>query len=199
MRADAKTAKTLIVVVPKFDVWRELLDYPVKEEPWDWSPKHHTCALDLEEIMNVSFAVRDLLDRVCPEVVATAESFAGDVLYLPNSALGRSPELHEESGLLGVRPRDIRPFWISVPMLYFFYERGFIPGLPRELLPEHELASAEYKVSGDVVFVTLPDRSRPLQVPINYMGCRLRDPDTKQWFELPIRRRRRGSRNRTKA
>ncbi len=194
LRADAKTAKTLIIVVPKFDVWRELLNCEIREEPWDWSPAHHTCALDLEEIMNASFAVRNLLDRVCPEVVATAESFAGDVLYLPNSALGHSPEIHEETGLLGVRPRDIQPFWISVPMLYFFHERGFIPALPRNLWPERKTVSADIKVSGDVVFVTLPGRKRPLQVPINYMGFRLRDPDTGNWFELPGRRRRRGNR-----
>ncbi|NOY80009.1 MAG: FHA domain-containing protein [Kiritimatiellaeota bacterium] len=191
MKADAKTAKTLIIVVPKYDVWADLLDYPTSPQPWKWEARYRTCALDVEEIKNVSFAVRGLLERVCPEVVATAESFAGDVLYLPNSALGRSPEIQPDSGLLAIRPRDIRPFWISMPMLYFFHERGFIPSLPRRSLPDREVVPVEYKVSGDVVFVFFPDREKPLQIPVCYMGCRLRDPQSGKWFELPARRRRR--------
>jgi len=193
MRADAKTAKTLIIVVPKFDVWRDLLPYPISKEPWRWEPRFNMSALDIEEIMNVSLSLRHLLQKVCPELVATAESFAGDVLYLPNSALGRSPELDPETGLLGIRPRDIRPFWITAPMLYFFYERGFIPAIPRKSLPERDLVRCEVRAAGDVVFVFLPNREIPLQVPVHYQGFRLRDPETGVWFELPRRRRSRRS------
>lgn len=188
MRSGAKTAKTLIIIMAKFDVWSGLLREELPEHPWKWEPKLNTCALDVDLIKNVSFTLRCLLEDVCPEVVSTAESFAGEVLYLPNSALGHSPEVNEETGMIGIRPRDVRPFWVSVPMLYFFHERGLIPALPRSRRADQEIVPIEYKTSGDVVFVRLPGAAKPLQVPVSYMGTRLRCPDTGVWFELPARR-----------
>ncbi len=189
MRAGAKTAKTLIIVVAKSDVWIDQLNAEVTPAPWQWEPRFHTCALDIDAIKNVSFALRSLLEDVCPEVVSTAESFAGDVLYLPNSALGGSPELSEDTGMLGIRPQEVTPFWVSVPMLYFFYEWGFIPALPKGRRPERDTVAVEYKVSGDLAFVKLPGQEKPLQVPVCYMGTRLRCPNTGMWFDLPARRR----------
>jgi hypothetical protein len=122
-------------------------------------------------------------------MVPTAESFAGEVIYLPNSALGHSPELNAETGMIGIRPRDVAPFWVSVPMLYFFHEKGFIPALPASRRAARETVPVEYKVSGDVVFVRLPGREKPLQVPVSYMGYRLRCPGTGVWFDMPARRR----------
>ncbi|MBN2452007.1 MAG: FHA domain-containing protein [Lentisphaeria bacterium] len=188
MRSGTKTAKTLIIVVSKFDVWQELLDEELPPEPWEWEPKFNTCVLDIHLLRNVSFQLRHLLESICPEVVATAESFAGEVLYVPNSALGHSPELNGETAMIGIRPRDVHPFWVSVPMLYFFYERGFIPALPRSRRPSRETVAIEYKISGDVAFVKLPGHEKPLQVPLSYMGYRLRCPGTGLWFDLPSRR-----------
>lgn len=202
LRAGSKTAKTLILLVAKADVWKHLLSFDLPDEPWEWDSRSNTCALDVNMVKNVSFATRTLLEEVCPEIVATAETFAGDVLYLPNSAIGRSPELNEESGMLGVRPQDMSPIWVSVPLLYFFYERGLIPALPPAHIKQHipEAVPIECKTSGDVVFVTLPDRKQPLQVPVFYMGARLRDPVSGVWFDMPTKRnaRRTGSRAKTK-
>lgn len=189
MRSGAKTAKSLIIIVSKFDVWSQLLDEEPPREPWTWDPKLNTCVLDVETIKNVSFQIRTLLEDVCPEIVTTAESFAGDVLYIPNSALGHSPELNEDSGMIGIRPRDVAPFWVSMPMLYFFHERGFIPEKPRGRRPDQKAVEVTCKISGDVVFVTIPGRVKPLQIPVSYLGTRLRCPGTDQWFDLPRRRR----------
>jgi hypothetical protein len=149
----------------------------------------NTCVLDIHLLRNVSFQIRHLLETICPEVVATAESFAGQVIYLPNSALGHSPEVSPESGMIGIRPRDVRPFWVSVPMLYFFHEKGFIPGLPKTKRPKRETVPIEYRISGDVAFVKLRGTEKPIQVPLSYMGYRLRWPGTNLWFDLPARRR----------
>jgi hypothetical protein len=189
MRSGVKTAKTLILIVSKFDVWSQLLDEDLPPEPWEWDAKLNTCVLDVETIKNVSFQIRTLLEDVCPEIISTAESFAGDVLYIPNSALGHSPEISEESGMIGIRPKDVHPFWVSVPMLYFFQERGFIPALPRNKREKRETVSVSCKVSGDVVFVSVPERMKPLQIPVSYLGTRLRCPGTDLWFDLPRRRR----------
>jgi hypothetical protein len=189
MRSGAKTAKTLIVIVSKFDVWSQLLDETPPEEPWVWDTKLNSCVLDTEAIKNVSFQIRSVLIDICPEVISTAESFAGDVLYLPNSALGHSPELNDETGMIGIRPKDVHPFWVSVPMLYFFQERGFIPALSHNKRKKRKTVSVSCKVSGDVVFVTIPGRAKPLQIPASYMGTSLRCPGTDLWFDLPRRRR----------
>ncbi|NLF18361.1 MAG: FHA domain-containing protein [Lentisphaerae bacterium] len=189
MRSGVKTAKTLVIIVSKFDVWRDLLDEELPDEPWQWDTRCNTCVLDIHLLRQVSYQLRCLLETICPEMVTTAESFAGDVLYIPNSALGHSPELNPDTGMVGIRPRDVKPFWVSVPMLYFFYEKGFIPALPASRRPHRETVPVEHKISGDVVFVKIPGREKPLQVPVSYLGCRLRCPGTQVWFDMPVRRR----------
>jgi hypothetical protein len=184
MRSGRKTAKTLIILVAKYDVWQQLLDAELPQEPWHWDNASNTCALDISLIKNVSFALRHLLEQICPEVVSTAESFAGEVLYLPNSALGHSPELNESTGMIGIRPQDVAPYWVSVPMLYFFYERGFIQDVRpenRQLRPE---TAASCKLSGDIYFVSLPGLKKPLQVPLSYAGRQLRCPGSDMWFTI---------------
>ena len=185
MRSVKKSAKTLLLVVSKFDVWKHLLDMDVPKEPWVWEPDYNTCVLDVDLIKNVSFAVRQLLLQHCPEVVATAESFAGEVLYMPNSALGHSPELNPETGMIGIRPSDVAPFWVTVPMLYFFYEREFIPPVPEQKRVRHEDTPVSCKLMGDAYFVTLPGRTMPLQIPVSFAGYQLRCPGTDMWFTVP--------------
>lgn len=185
MRSGRKTAKTMIVLVSKFDVWKQLLDFELPAEPWKWEPEYNTNALDVDLIKNVSFAVRHLLDQVCPEVVTTAESFAGEVLYLPNSALGHSPEINDASGMVGIRPVDVDPFWVSVPMLYFFYERGFIQSIPEYAREKHPETEVKCTLSGDVFFVKLPNQPKPLQIPLSFAGHQLRCPGTDKWFTVP--------------
>ncbi len=185
MRSGRKTAKTLILMVSKFDVWKQLLDFELPAEPWQWESEYNTNALDVDLIKNVSFAVRQLLDEICPEVVTTAESFAGEVLYLPNSALGHSPEVGE-NGMVGIRPIDVEPFWVSVPMLYFFFERGFIQPIPEHSRKKHKETPCECTLSGDIFFIKLPGRTKPLQVPISFAGHQLRCPGTDYWFTVPM-------------
>jgi hypothetical protein len=60
------------------------------------------------------------LQELTPEFVASAEDFSNHVIYIPCSALGRPPEVQEGSGMLGVRTKDIKPRWVTVPVLYMF-------------------------------------------------------------------------------
>lgn len=184
-RRRSKSRKRLIIIVPKCDLWLDLLGYKLPEQPWRWDPEYRTCALDVDCIMSTSFAVRSLLEEVSPELVASAESFTGEVLFLPNSALGCSPEINEETGILGVRPGALKPFWIPVPMLYLFHRQGLTPVLRKELLPERERVKITYSLSGDIVFVTVPGENIPLQIPTIYCGYRLRCPRTGKWFQMP--------------
>ncbi|MFO7820773.1 MAG: hypothetical protein R6V56_01745 [Lentisphaeria bacterium] len=164
------------------------LGYDIPQEPWSWDKDVGTSALDVDTIMSASYSVRALLEDVCPELVSTAESFSSDVLFVPNSALGTSPELDQNSGTLGIRPRNIKPFWITVPMLYHFYRYGLIPVLPRRKQTERDVVNVDIRLSGDIVYVNVPGEEMPLQVPLSYLGYRLRCPRTGKWFVLPTRK-----------
>jgi hypothetical protein len=123
----------LIVVVSKLDAWGHLLGYDLSSEPWKASPDGWIAGLNVERILGVSADVRSLLLTYCPEIVATAESLAKDVTYVPVSALGRQIEPLPDSGKPAIRPARIQPSWVTVPFLFGLSQvvTGFIPRLVR--------------------------------------------------------------------
>ncbi len=127
-----KHHRPLIMVVTKLDVWSHLLDDADLPEPWIHAGRLQ--GLDLDRIEKLSQEVRALMLRVCPEIVSAAENFAQEVVYVPVSALGQSPVPDPQTGRQAIRPRDIRPVWTTVPLLYGMYRwlPGIIPGLRRK-------------------------------------------------------------------
>jgi len=115
---NARHRRPLVVIVTKFDAWSTLLNTQSLESPWVPTNSPNLCAMDLDRIEAISCEVRSLLDRLSPEIVAAAEGFAERVVYIPVSALGRAPTVDAETGLLGIRPKDIQPIWAEVPFLY---------------------------------------------------------------------------------
>jgi hypothetical protein len=126
--SNAKHDRPLMVVVTKFDAWARLLEDNDVTPPW--IQVGDLCGLDLERIDNRSAALRALLLKVCPEVVATAESFATNVKYVPVSALGRTPEVIPGTNHVAIRPSQIKPVWVTVPLLYALcrWSPAIIPG-----------------------------------------------------------------------
>jgi hypothetical protein len=138
---NAKHNRPLTVVVTKFDVWSHLLEKGDLLEP----SLHvgELVGLDMDRIERVSQRLRQIMLDVCPEVVAAAESFAPSVNYLPVSALGRCPRTDSSSGKLSsIRPRDIRPIWVTIPLLHWACRA--LPGLVGVVRrkPGHEEAAA---------------------------------------------------------
>jgi hypothetical protein len=147
--------RPLIVVLTKCDAWLHLLsDMGVRggQLPLDagvrggqlppdtdasppWKGSAGVYGLDGDRIEQRSAEVRALLQRVCPELPQVAEGFAREVLYVPVSALGHSPKA--ERGGPAIRPGDIKPVWVTVPVLYGLYRwmRGLVAGLKRSSLP----------------------------------------------------------------
>lgn len=113
-----KHSQPLVVVVTKHDCWRSLL--PIERLPHTWvtNPENGHSAMRVAEIERVSKLVREVLRRLTPELVAAAEGFAENVLYVPVSATGCSPEIDPSDGHLKIRPRDMRPAWAETPILY---------------------------------------------------------------------------------
>jgi hypothetical protein len=142
----AKHDRPLVVVLTKWDAWAGLLGDGDPHEPWE--ARGRTAGLDLGRVQRRSQDVRRLLLDLCPELVAAAEGFCREVVYVPVSALGRSPE--PGPGVLpSVRPRDIRPLGVMVPLLYGL--GGGVPGLsprPKQSAPAEASAIRPAKLSG---------------------------------------------------
>lgn len=128
-----KHARPLIVVVTKYDCWSGLLDGGQLPAPWVPIEASGRCAMQLDVVERRSQQVRALLWRHTPEFVSAAESFAEQVIYIPVSATGCSPEVDPHTGALGVRPKDIRPMWVETPLLYAMAR--WMPGLIPHLKP----------------------------------------------------------------
>lgn len=138
-----KHDRPLLIVVSKADIWGKLLDANLETEPLLADPAYpgtNLALVDLARVNRVSAAVRALLMKFTPEVVAAAEDFCRTIIYIPSSALGRGPELQQETGMLGIRPRDIRPKWAAAPMLYFLAKWGGV--LPAAKAPARTTAPA---------------------------------------------------------
>jgi hypothetical protein len=126
---NAKHSRPLILIVTKYDCWSSLLESGRLDPPWVVGPDGVHCGLQLERIESLSKKLRALLWNLCPEIVSAAENFAEQVIYVPVSATGCSPELDPKSGALGVRPRDMNPMWTEVPLLYLLSRcmEGLVP------------------------------------------------------------------------
>lgn len=117
-----KLSQPLLVLVSKSDIWCNLIDEDITSEPYIAAapPERLFAVVDAPRIMRVSTKIRNLLLELAPEFVAAAEDFCKEVLYIPVSALGCSPEVQEGSNFLVVRPRNIKPRWVTVPVMYAF-------------------------------------------------------------------------------
>jgi hypothetical protein len=119
----SKHHRPLVVVVTKCDIWGDLLNDDTTQEPW--LVKDKAAGLDRDRIQKRSQSLRTLLEMTCPEVVAAAEEFSDQVIYMPVSALGRTPTLMKVKNKDGqlvdtpaVRPIDITPHGVIVPLLH---------------------------------------------------------------------------------
>jgi hypothetical protein len=130
----AKFSRPLIVVVTKYDVWHSLLAEGIFDtNALLFRNANGTTALDLKRIAKLSERMRELLFQYAPDIVAAAEGFSEEVIYLPNSALGCSPEVMSGTNALGVRPCNIRPRLAEIPLLYALHRAvpTLIPAIQR--------------------------------------------------------------------
>jgi len=118
LRDDQMDQRPLIIVVTKWDSWKELLPNVSNEPPYRKAGNNTIHILDGDRIQEVSQHVGDLLRRLTPEIVAAAEGFTKNLLFIPVSATGCAPEHDPQTGAFGMRPNSLSPYWVEVPMLY---------------------------------------------------------------------------------
>lgn len=128
-----KYGKPLIIVLTKLDAWGPTLWPECRDLQEAVKVVGDLAGLDVGLIEDVSKEMRKIMTEYAPEFVNAAEGFAENVYYIPSSALGRSPEEDPETGLLGVRPREVNPCWGDVPLLFLVSQTstGLIPKLVR--------------------------------------------------------------------
>jgi len=117
----ARLQKPLIVIVSKSDIFKPSVGLSLDAEPYTEADPKMPVRLKIADVENTSRRLRSLLSEHCPEFVATAESTSESVRYIPISSFGRSPEFIQPDGqrpYYGIRPRDLRPQWVTVPLVY---------------------------------------------------------------------------------
>jgi hypothetical protein len=183
MKTGEKYLKPLIVVVPKYDIWRHLYSAELENEPvLKLDPSNLCYNLDINLIFKNSYLLRMLLLKYSPEIVGTAENFSEQVFYVPNSAIGRPPEL--KNGAPSVRPQDLSPIWAEVPMLLMLSYHGYIRQVEVPPPGVQVTTVSQYIAAGNRITFSLPGKEREV-LPINYTGKILYDDNLKMWFTIP--------------
>jgi hypothetical protein len=118
LRDDQMDQRPLVIVVTKWDSWKDLLPGVSNEPPYRKAGNGALHMLDGDRIREVSQQVGDLLRRLTPEIVAAAEGFTNNLIFIPVSATGCAPEHDAQTGAFGMRPNSLNPYWVEVPMLY---------------------------------------------------------------------------------
>ncbi len=127
MRMADRDPRPLIVVLTKADLWGPKILKNWHEEPYH---KAGGCVfLDAAELGRRSNLLNRLLQKVCPELVSVADGFSASVSYVAASVVGHRTIRPGEAAGGAVRPADLRPAGVLVPLLLGLAKtcRGLIP------------------------------------------------------------------------
>lgn len=158
----------LVVAVCKYDVWRESFE---KEIGTPFIVDSDGAYLDMNRILDISFALREMLLKYVPTLVHSAESFFQRVYFVPVSSFGTLAE-QDESGYIGVVSEKISPIWIEVPFMTIMAE---LEQIPARLIKGKAPAEPGFKsrVGGGQIVFQHPINNEIVRLPMNYAGCRL--------------------------
>jgi hypothetical protein len=101
----------MAMLIGKCDAWIHLLGADLLRPPVQGG------RLDLEALAHNSDLVRQLMKRICPQIVANAESISRRVLFFPVSSFGHAP-VKLGPGDFVPDPRQLKPFQVEVPILW---------------------------------------------------------------------------------
>lgn len=117
-----KSDRPLIIVCTKYDAWESLLE-PLPS-PWSFSKRKNCNLLNMERVEKVSKELTEIMQRLCPEVVAASHSISDRVYFIPVSATGTAPVKDPTTGDYMIPTADIAPVWCEVPVLLALAHRA---------------------------------------------------------------------------
>lgn len=160
----------LVVAVGKYDTWKHKFPVDVAAEPYITkkriSEDEEEYVLATENILNVSYALREMMLEYVPGLVNAAEGFFEKVFFVPVSNYGTFAEQNAD-GAIGVTPSKIKPIWVEVPMLLLLAENEQIDARKICDTSGEKLG----KVIKDKVVFTHPGSGRIIRLPLNYAGA----------------------------
>jgi len=128
-----KYNKPLIVIVAKADTLDESFNEILKTNPFIVNDMYEH-VLDMQLLLQISYQIRELINKYSRTVVSTLESMANDIIYLPVSALGHSPFLDGDKQRINMD--KLNPMWTDVPVLYILYRLGYLEGIKSPVIED---------------------------------------------------------------
>lgn len=183
LKANEKYDKPLIMVIPKYDAWRDSFPLDIEKLDLITYDQNMSPYLNMDIICAVSFCLRRYLLQVAPEIVGLAEGFSERVYFIPVSALGRIPEYDDEKSMIGIKPDHLSPIWAEIPFLLQLHLNNLLQAvyLGDDTIPY----ISQYKfVRGHIVFV-FPDTEERYTLPSFYCGKTIYCDATKKYYRLP--------------
>jgi hypothetical protein len=115
LRREERISVPFAMIIGKCDVWLDDLGRDRLR------PVISKGALDLGAVRHNSDLIHNYLEKVCPYVVATADSLAEDMCYFAVSALGHTPVRfvhHTQGEKIGPDPARMNPMFVEIPTLW---------------------------------------------------------------------------------
>lgn len=189
-----KYRQPLIVAIAKFDVLKDSLGIDPKNEDYlGYDEEKMEYSLNLQNITNTSFLLREKLIEIAPEFVGAAEGFSETVYFVPVSSFGCSPKEmgspdqnsnNPRKQMLGIIPDEMKPFWTEVPFLLHLYLHGLIPAaMPK---PENSIPLDHFRFTGETITFSFPGVKHRYELPKNYWGMSLYCAEKERYYTLPV-------------
>ncbi|MBR1967364.1 MAG: DUF4339 domain-containing protein [Lentisphaeria bacterium] len=117
----------LIIAVNKYDTWKQKLPKDVENISFFCeNQEDFTTELNMNAILDVSFALRELMQSAAPALVAQAEAFFKRVFFIPVSSFG-CLACKDSMGNIGIIPSKIKPILVDLPVSLLLGEKGIMP------------------------------------------------------------------------
>ena len=188
-----KYRQPIIIAIAKFDVLKESFKLqPTNDDYLGYDEEKMEYSLNLHNVTNMSFLLREKLLEIAPEFVAAAEGFSETVYFVPISSFGCSPKkIKEENTIqggegkqaLGIIPNEMKPFWTEVPLLLHLYLHGLISATTVSEVQSENIE--HYKFSDNTITFSFPGIRHRYELPRIYWGMTLFCSENGKYYTLP--------------
>lgn len=161
----------LIIAVGKYDTWQHKLPKDIQNiNFFTENTEDFSLELDMNTVMDVSFAMRDLMQDSAPALVAQAEAFFEKVIFVPVSSFG-CPACKNSDGAIGIIPSKLNPVLVDLPVNLLLAEKGLIP--TKNPAKSGMISNLVCKVIDNHIVFKHPVNGKRVCLPANYADVEL--------------------------